>query len=259
MDITIIGLVAGLLLLAIPIYTFYRFGAPLIRSTLVAAVRMVAQLGLIGFYMKYLFEWNSWWINLLWVMAMVVVAAFNAQQRAKLKTKVVLIPLCVGFFSAAILVGLYFLLVVLRLDNPFDARYFIPIMAILIGNMIEVNYLGLSTFYHGLRHESTLFKYLLGNGATHFEATRPFVRLAMEKAFTPCIVNMAVMGFISLPDTMTGQILGGSLPGIAVKYQIMIVVITFSSSILSLIISLFMSDKKSFDSLGQLKDVFSKS
>lgn len=259
MDITIIGLLAGLLLLAIPIYAFYRFGAPLIKSTLVAAARMVIQLVLIGLYLKYLFEWNSWWINLLWVMIMVIVAAFTAQRRTRLKMSIVLLPLCVGFFSAALLVGLYFLVVVLRLGNPFDARYFIPIMGILMGNMLGVNFLGLSTFYEGLRRESSLFKYLLGNGATHFEAVTPFVRQAIQKAFTPCIANMAVMGIVALPGTMTGQILGGSLPGIAVKYQIMIVVITFSSSMLSFVISLAMSDKKSFDSQGRLKDIFVKS
>jgi len=259
MDISIIGLVAGILLLAIPIYAFYRFGAPLIKQTLVAAARMVVQLLLIGLYLKYLFEWNSWWINLLWVIVMVMVAAFTAQRRTKLKMKIVLMPLCVGFFSAALLIGLYFLVVVLRLGNPFDARYFIPIMGILMGNMLGVNFLGLSTFYEGLRREQSLFRYLLGNGATHLEAVTPFVRRAIEKAFTPCIANMAVMGIVALPGTMTGQILGGSLPGIAVKYQIMIVIITFSSSMFSFMVSLAMSDKKSFDSLGRLKDIFTHS
>lgn len=258
MDITIIGLVAGMLLLAIPIYAFYRFGAKLIKPTLFAAARMIVQLFLIGLYLKYLFEWNSWWVNLLWVVVMVVVAAFTAQRRTRLKMSVVFLPLCVGFFSAAFVVGLYFLVIVLRLGNPFDARYFIPIMGILMGNMLGVNFLGLSTYYEGLRRESTLFKYLLGNGATHFEAVRPFVSVAIGKAFSPCIANMAVMGIVSLPGTMTGQILGGSLPGIAVKYQIMIVVITFSSSMFSFIVSLAMSDKKSFDSFGMLKDIFAK-
>lgn len=256
MDITILGLVAGLLLLAIPLYAFHRFGAPLIKSTLVAATRMVVQLLLIALYLKYLFEWNSWWINLLWAMVMVLVAAFTAQRRTKLKMSVILLPICIGFFSAALVVGLYFLVIVLRLGNPFDARYFIPIMGILMGNMLGINFLGLSTYYEGLRREISLFKYLLGNGATHIEAVTPFVRQALQKAFTPCIVNMAVIGIISLPDTMTGQILGGSMPGIAVKYQIMIVIITFSSSMLSFIISLALSDKKSFDSLGRLKDIF---
>lgn len=256
MDITILGLVAGLLLLAIPLYAFHRFGAPLIKSTLVAATRMVVQLLLIALYLKYLFEWNSWWINLLWAVVMVLVAAFTAQRRTKLKMSVVLLPICIGFFSAALVVGLYFLVIVLRLGNPFDARYFIPIMGILMGNMLGVNFLGLSTYYEGLRRETSLFKYLLGNGATHIEAVTPFVRQALQKAFTPCIVNMAVIGIISLPDTMTGQILGGSMPGIAVKYQIMIVIITFSSSMLSFIISLALADKKSFDSLGRMKDIF---
>ena len=63
---------------------------------------------------------------------------------------------------------------------------------------------------------------------------------------------MAVMGLVSLPGTVTGQILGGSSPGIAVKYQIMIIVITFSASMVSLAVTLYLTDRKSFDSYGRL-------
>ena len=55
------------------------------------------------------------------------------------------------------------------------------------------------------------------------EALIPFVRQAIAKSFSPTIANMAVMGLVSLPGTMIGQILGGSSPDVAIKYQIMIV------------------------------------
>ena len=84
---------------------------------------------------------------------------------------------------------------------------------------------------------------------------RPFVSKAIEKAFAPCVANMAVMGIVSLPGTMIGQLLGGSLPGIAIKYQIMIIVITFTASMLSLVITLIIADRRSFDSFGRIIDV----
>ena len=63
---------------------------------------------------------------------------------------------------------------------------------------------------------------------------------------------MAVMGIVALPGTMIGQILGGSAPDVAVKYQMMIVVITMSASMLSLILALWLSSRRAFDSFGRL-------
>lgn len=254
-DISYISMVIGLLLLAIPLYFFRMFGVPQIRAMIIAAARMVVQLFLIGLYLKYLFEWNSPWVNILWVMIMVLVASFTAANRTRLRYRMVIVPMCIGFFASALIVGMYFLLPVLRLAHPFDARYFVPIMGILMGNMLGVNVLGLNTFYDGIQREQQLYYYLLGNGATHFEAIVPFVRRAIDKSFAPCIANMAVMGIVSLPGTMIGQILGGSAPGIAIKYQMMIVVITCTASILSLIFTLYLADRRSFDAYGRLRNV----
>jgi putative ABC transport system permease protein len=54
---------------------------------------------------------------------------------------------------------------------------------------------------------------------------------------------------------MIGQILGGSTPDVAIKYQIMIVVITMSASMLSLIIAIRLSVKRAFDGYGRMKRV----
>ena len=111
---------------------------------------------------------------------------------------------------------------------------------------------GLNTYYAGLRREQQLYYFLLGNGATRNEAIAPFVRQALIKAFSPGIANMAVTGLVALPGTMIGQILGGSSPHVAIKYQIMIVVITVVASMLSLMMTIFLASRKSFDSYGRL-------
>jgi putative ABC transport system permease protein len=257
-DISVLGLCVGLLLMALPIYFFHLFRVPLIKSTVIATVRMVVQLLIIGLYLKYLFLWNNPFINILWTLIMVVVAAFTATSRTKLKRRFLLMPIGTGFLVSALVVGLYFLVFVLGLDKPFDARYFIPIIGILLGNMLGVNVLSLSTYYQGLQRERQLYYYLLGNGATHLEAVTPFISKAIEKSFMPCIANMAVMGIVSLPGTMIGQILGGSNPDVAVKYQIMIIVITFCASMLSLVITLWLARKLSFDDYGRLRDITRK-
>ena len=246
-DISYWGLGIGMLLLLIPLYFFHRFKTGLVKATIVGAIRMVVQLFLIGIYLKYLFLWDNPWINFLWVFIMVFVATETALSRTRLKRNILMIPIVVGFLASAILVGLYFLGVVLQLDNIFGAQYMIPIFGILMGNMLSSNVVALNTFYTNLMREQQLYYYLLGNGATRHEATAPFVREAIIKAFSPAIANMAVMGLVALPGTMIGQILGGSSPNVAIKYQMMIIVITVTASILSLMITLWMAARKTFD------------
>ena len=63
------------------------------------------------------------------------------------------------------------------------------------------------------------------------------------------------MGLVAFPGTMIGQILGGSSPNVAIKYQMMIMVITFTASMLSLMITISLASLTSFDSYGKLRPV----
>ncbi|MBP3614693.1 MAG: ABC transporter permease [Bacteroidaceae bacterium] len=255
-DISNISMLLGLLLMALPIYFFGKYNTGMVKSTIIAVVRMVVQLQLVGLYLKYLFLWDNPLLNIAWVLIMVVVATETSLTRTKLKRSVMMIPLLVGFITAALLIGGYFLGIVLKLDNIFDAQYFIPILGILMGNMLGVNVIGLNTFYYNLMREKSCYYYLIGNGATIDEATAPFVRQALTRAFSPAIANMAVMGLVALPGTMIGQILGGSSPDVAIKYQMMIIVITISASIISLMSTLYLSKRASFDAMGRIIEPF---
>lgn len=252
-DISYFSLLIGMLLLLIPIYYIWRYETKLLKGICIGAVRMVIQMLFIGVYLRYLFEWDNPVINSLWVFVMVYIATETALTRTKVKRNVLMMPLVVGFMVAGVLIGLYFLGIVLKLDNVFSAQYFIPIMGILLGNMLTVNVIAVGTFYSTLQREQNLYYYLLGNGASRSEALKPFVRQAIVKSFSPTIANMAVMGLVSLPGTMIGQILGGSSPHVAIKYQIMIVVITMSASMLSLMIAIQLSAKRAFDGYGRMK------
>ena len=270
-DIDIFGLGIGLVLMLIPLFFLYKLRTGLVHSTLSATIRMIIQLWLIGLYLQFLFLSDVWWVNLIWGLIMTFVATGTALQRTRLKLQYVGIPLLVSFLSTALIISIYFIGLVLGcsemkfdefsasptilLSYLFSARYFIPIFGLLLGNMLGVNVLALSTYFEGIRREQQMYRYLLGNGATRWEAAQPFLRKAAIKAFNPCIANMAVMGLVAMPGTMIGQILGGSDPSQAIKYQMMIVVITFVASMMSLMITIFLAQKQCFDSMGLLKDV----
>lgn len=254
-DISIGNLLAGLLLMIIPVYFLWKYRTGMVKSTVTALARMVGQLFLVGLYLKYLFLWDNPFLNVAWVIIMVFVATETALTRTKLKRSIMMCPIMVGFVTGAILVGFYFLGIVLELNNVFSVQYFIPVLGILMGNMLGVNVIALNTFYSHLRRESTYYYFMLGNGATVQEAVSPFVKQALVRAFSPAIANMAVMGLVALPGTMIGQILGGSTPDVAIKYQMMIIVITISASMLSIAVTLYLVRRLAFDADGCIKNV----
>jgi len=74
-------------------------------------------------------------------------------------------------------------------------------------------------------------------GASSRTAAFDLVRSAFRAALIPSINSMAAMGIVFLPGMMTGQILSGTEPMIAVKYQIAIMcAITGSVAVTSLLI-----------------------
>src|SRR3712207_2516366 len=97
-DISYFNLFTGLLLLVIPFFYLWKFKTGLLKPAVIGTLRMIVQLFLIGMYLKYLFLWNSPWINFLWVIVMVFVAGQTALVRTRRKRSILLIPVSVGVF-----------------------------------------------------------------------------------------------------------------------------------------------------------------
>lgn len=249
-DISWGNMCLGFLLLLIPVTALAYYRTGLVKDTLIAAARMTLQLFLIGFYLEYLFAWNSAWINLLWVFVMICIASWTVLSRTKLPVRQLLFSVIIAFFCSVCVIDLYFLGLIIKLEHLFEARYFIPVSGMILGNMLSANVIALNAFYGSLDRERQLYFYLLANGATCGEATAPFMREALIKSFNPTVASMAVMGLIALPGTMTGQILGGSSPNVAIKYQIMLMITIFSSSLISVLLTLWAAKRRSFDSFG---------
>ncbi len=90
--------------------------------------------------------------------------------------------------------------------------------------------------------------------ATRWEAVRSYFREAVKAAINSTIASMATMGLVSLPGMMTGQILGGSEPWLAVKYQIAIMICIFTSTMIASIINLKLSLAIAFNAFAVLKN-----
>ncbi len=251
-DIDYLSLFLGYIILIIPFYILWYYKTGLVKDAIFAFIRMTIQLLLVGIYLEFIFDLNSALLNIIWVLVMTILAAYTVIKRSELALKYFFIPIFISILFSVVITDAFFLGLIIKLNNIFDARYFIPITGMLLGNSIKTIIIALNTYYGKLRREKELYKWYLANGAKMNEALIPFKREALKNAFNPIIAQVAIIGLISLPGMMTGQILGGSSPEIAIKYQIMLMVTIFTSSVISVVLSIQFADKFVFDKFDNL-------
>ena len=105
-DISYTSLAIGLLLLLIPLFYLWKFKTGLLWVTVIGIARMIVQLFFIGIYLKYLFLWNNPWINFLWVIIMIFVAAQTALARTQYQMMIMVITFAASMLSLMITISL---------------------------------------------------------------------------------------------------------------------------------------------------------
>ncbi len=253
-DLSLSSMLMTALLLLVPIIVFWYFKTGLLKKLLVSTLRMAIQLILIGFFLEYLFKLNNWMINIAWLLVMISVAVLTVINSSKLRRRYFLFPMLLSFIVANLSVVVYFNLFIVRLDTIFDAMYLIAIGGMILGNSLRANVVGLGDFYQSLKKDENQYYYHLSLGATKLEALLPFAKKSFIAALNPTVATMATMGIVSLPGMMTGQLLGGSVPLIAIKYQIAIMVAILVSTVLSITLSILITSFKTFTKFGVLKE-----
>jgi len=256
-DLSIVSLALVFLLLTLPVILSLIFDFTLIKPLFYSIIRMTIQLILIGIFLKYLFLLNNTLINLIWLMIMVTAAVFSAVRGSSIKITKIAIPCFFSFSVVTFIVILYLNIVVIPLDNIFDARYLIVLGGMLLGNSLRGNIVGISRFYKSIRNNSKKYLYVLSLGSSQYEALLPYLRESVQLALKPTLASMATMGIVALPGMMTGVILGGASPEVAIKYQIMIMIAIVVSTITSVVLTILMTLRVCFNSYGVLRqDVF---
>jgi putative ABC transport system permease protein len=185
------------------------------KSAVIAISRMLIQLLLIGYVLNFIFNANNQWIILLVLMFMLVAASWIGLNA---------LPVHPGslfkYSFSAILCGGGFILVfisqgVLHVDPWYQPQVMIPIAGMIFSNSMNAVSLAGERFYSELAHHQD------------FPRAR---NAAFQAAMIPLINALLAVGLVSLPGMMTGQILAGTSPMIAARYQIIVMCMIFSSA-----------------------------
>ena len=193
------------------------------RTLLVATFRMVLQLALIGYVLTFIFDSDSAGVIVLVLCVMLVASSLIALRPVKNRDR----SLYLKAFGAIAIGGIVTLAIitqgVLELEPWYAPRAMVPIAGMIFSNAMNTVSLAAERFTAEL------------DNAQPYAAAR---KRALEASLIPMVNAFLAVGLVSLPGMMTGQILSGVEPHIAVRYQIMVMCMTFGAAGISAIIYL---------------------
>jgi putative ABC transport system permease protein len=216
------------------------------RRLLLGAARMVVQLLLVGFILRWVFASRKLYFVLPVMLTMSLIAGFAAVQRSGRRYPGVWLNSIVSiFFSSWAMIAIA-LFLILRVRPWYTPQYAIPFMGMILGNSISGVSLALDRLGEELTTHRNQVETLLALGATRWEAARLPLRSAVSTGMIPTINVMVVAGIVTLPGTMTGQLIAGTDPVTAVKYQIVIMFLLVSGTALATVGTVLLSFNRLF-------------
>jgi len=237
------------LLLLFPIIVSYKEKLHIIKDLLVSTIRAVIQLVILGYLLHFIFNINQKWVLIIFVLIIIVNAAWNTIGRASVVMHhVFLISLISIFIGVALpLVG-----VVLTGAIEFKPNEVIPVSGMLASNSLIAINLAYQNLDREFVKEMSQIESKLTLGANPKLASKDTIRQSIKTAIVPTIDSVKTYGIVSIPGMMTGLIIGGVAPLDAVKFQLMVVFIHTTATIMSALIATYLSYKQFFNERHQL-------
>jgi putative ABC transport system permease protein len=248
-----LSLAAGLVLLLALMSWRLHLGVE--RRVLIAAARSTVQLSLIGLVLKVLFAQTS--LPLIGLMALVMLAVAGWEVLARQKRRFLgawgygigAVSMFVSSFSVLLLA----LTVIIGVKPWYQPQYLIPLLGMLLGNTMSGIAIALDNLTRNAWDARGRIEARLLLGAGWEESIADIRREALRSGLIPIVNAMASAGLVSLPGMMTGQILGGSPPMEAAKYQLMIMFLISAGTGLGSMAAVWIGSRRLFDERQRLR------
>jgi putative ABC transport system permease protein len=212
-----------------------------------ASVRTVVQLTLVGFVLKWIFlPRQPWYYVLGMLLVMTTIAGGAAVSRCERRYRGVWIDSVISMWASSWLMGAVAVMAIIQVHPWYQPQYCIPLMGMILGNTLNGITLGWDRFGDELAHRRDQIETLLALGGTRWEAALGAIQTAVRTGMIPTLNTMMVVGLVSLPGMMTGQILAGMKPESAVLYQIVIMFLIAVGTTLGTVMVVLLSYRRLF-------------
>ncbi len=225
----------------------------LARGLLISAARCGVQLLAVGYLLNAVFGLDSAWAVLALLGAMMAVAAQTVTSRMPDTGLGLLWQVGAALACGTVLTLFFATTVVLAVEPWFAPRYLIPLFGMLLGNSLNGATLAAERIDAEVRRRAPQIETLLCLGASSREAGAETARAALTAALLPTVNAMAVAGVVALPGMMTGQILSGTEPTVAVRYQLLIWLLIATSVTVSAVLLVSLRLRHHFTAAHQLR------
>lgn len=242
------SLILASILIIIPLYISYKEKLFLEKDIIISVTRAIIQLFIVGYILEFVFGLD----NPIYIIVLVLVMIINAAHNTKSKSGQVKKPFTISFIALTLGTAITLAVLIFAGALDFVAKDVIPVSGMIISNCmvaISLSYRNLNNDFKNKRYEVEV---KLSLGASIKEASKDIIRESIKIAIIPTIDSAKTLGIVSLPGMMTGLILGGASPVIAIKYQIMVTFMILSSTFIGTLISVYMSYKSFFNERYQL-------
>lgn len=252
LDFTLWQVAFAYIFLVIVLIIVHIKKVPRKKLLIISSLRMTIQLILVGYILVYVLDNPNPWITSVIVLIMLGFAILNVYQRTKptikfnLK-KMVALAMMIGISLNLI----YFMFVILQLDPWYEPQYFIPVSGMIIGKTMTGVSLGVNNLLTNMKTQKAEVEGALMLGASPKTASKPLINQAFDQAMLPTINAMVGMGIVFLPGMMTGQIIAGQSPIVAVKYQISVMLGVLGAVSVTVLIFLHLAYKVFFNERNQ--------
>lgn len=248
-----VQLLLAALLMLVSVLLSWRLRLSLGRDIVTASVRMTVQLLLVGLILGWVFALRHPLPVVGIGLVMTVLAGQAAVGRSSRRYPGVYLDSFLAVFGSSFLLTGLALSGILQVRPWFEAQYAVPILGMVLGNTLTGVSLSLDRFTSDVVTRRGEIEALLSMGATRWEAAHPAITAAVRTGMIPVLNSMAVMGIVSLPGMMTGQILAGVSPNTAVRYQIVIMFVLSASSALGSLTVTLLAFRALFDPRDRLR------
>ncbi|MDF1615571.1 ABC transporter permease [Desulfurivibrio dismutans] len=225
------------------------------RQLLIAALRTTVQLLLVGLVLRALFAHATLsWVGLM-ALVMLLIAGYEVMARQKRPFGGVWgYALGTGaMFVSSFATTVFALLLIIGNDPWYYPQYAIPLLGMMLGNTMTGVALALDRLTGFAWQQQAVIETRLALGQEWREAMRDNIRESVRIGLIPIINAMAAAGVVSLPGMMTGQILSGTAPMEAVKYQILIMFMITAGTGFAILLATWIGGRRLFDERQRLR------